>query len=272
MSSTPDDFKWDDTKVKEFILGLSNTNIPLIKELLLRLEEFKASTHTARDWEVVEFLMIQSYNIPGSVRPHIFTLEEDGKYHSVWDIIKTMDDLMRHPDTKINSVKRLSDGELFTIGDEIDFKSHKNYVSDAKITSFNIEKDDISVCGNDWSISLQKTTAKAPKREVLFVDETGKEFNVGDEVWMVFTDEGYGFGTWKTISWKFNIAARKFNEWEKVFVSKEDALLYIENNQRLLSYNDVVALLTNFENLSAEVLWPNYEIKLKQLIKERIKH
>ncbi len=93
-----------------------------------------------KDWEIVEFGMTKSYGLIG---PSNFILESDGKYHGVRGISKDYHELIGHPDVEIRSVRRLSDGEVFSVGDEVGYDNGNiRTKQDWKIDHFFIREAD----------------------------------------------------------------------------------------------------------------------------------
>lgn len=86
-----------------------------LKELMCTINESKQSCGIIKEWEIISIIRDND----------MFTKERDGYFHApnrhAW-----REDTMLHPgnmeDNKIHSVKRLSDGEVFTLGDFIRVK------------------------------------------------------------------------------------------------------------------------------------------------------
>lgn len=138
--------------------------------------------------------------------------------------------------TSIHSVKRLSDGEVFTVGDEVmagDFISpnqgYKNIIN-TKITSFYEQSRGmwLRTAGGTWNIK-EVVKSKRP----LFTTEDGKERFVGDEIWVVRPSLNYGIDFYKL--WE----GFAHNGLHKIFSTKEAAEEYVLMNKPCLSVKDV---------------------------------
>jgi hypothetical protein len=133
--------------------------------------------------------------------------------------------------TKIHSVKRLSDGEVFTVGDLITGHSY----TDVRV----IEKIKIRY---DGSIELEQkhgdtklayaTKAKNP----IFLTHDGKDIFEGDKVWHVNKDALYH-------SFLIPVSGTKFfSDINAYFLTQEAALDYIEKNKVLFTTEDRVGI------------------------------
>lgn len=119
------------------------------RERRIQMQEHK-ETAPAKDWEIV------SYNHP----------------NIVWYDTETEQPISQ----SIKSVKRLSDGEIFCVGEKI-----TDTVISMTIKSFSIVGDGIIVNGDCGNIIL--TYAKKPKP--IFKTHDGKSVFEGDEFWWV---------------------------------------------------------------------------------------
>lgn len=190
-------------------------------------------------------------------------------------------DLLKDEDVKIHSVKRLFDGEIFTIGDKLNDKSFtenarhplsKTDIWDNIITKIAIVKNsDSEVAGysytnmngqlmfsasNKWknlNVSL-KDAIKAKKP--LFITEDGKEIFEYQEYWFITTLD------WKLKSHTMGISDRHYPPLgNKQFSTKEAAWEYILMNKPVLSLNDV-------RNAMKTPL--SWSCKLEELVKSKI--
>jgi len=131
--------------------------------------------------------------------------------------------------TKIHSVKRLSDGEIFTVGDLITGHSH----TDARA----IEEIKIRY---DGSIGLEQkhgsteliyaTKAKNP----IFLTHDGKDIFAGDKVWWVRKDSSY-YDSLISVPWM-----QFYSNLNAYFLTEEAALNYINKNKVLFTTEDGV--------------------------------
>ena len=137
------------------------------------------------------------------------------------------------PYWKIHSVKRLSDGEIFTIGDIVKCEDCKG-----KITSLEIYDNDIYLNGIDNKMPFGYTLCNTldcfeiPQKvkQPLFTTEDGVDIFEGDEfiVVNIFTFNKHRTGKYL-----------ETNHMYKYFSTKEKAEEYILLNKPCLSYGDV---------------------------------
>jgi hypothetical protein len=231
------DFVWNDELVKKFvaekiILG----NCTSAKEAI---EAFKEEhTKPKVEWEIV------AYDYCGQAVSATNSLINFYKY-------------------PIHSVRRLSDGEAFSIGDEVEYEllNKKNYK--AVIESFDAINDNMYVCGNPFSFciniaDLKKVTKPTP----LFKTEDGVE---------IFDGEAFVY----YVS-NFRIRARKAknmaNMSNKRFSNENAAEEYILMNKPLLSVNDVYGIVKRGEMSGKDyVVWSAFvDTDLKDLAKEKL--
>jgi len=139
----------------------------------------------------------------------------------------------------IHSVKRLLDGEIFTIGDLVDFGDKEHH----KITSFGDLKGDKN---NFWAFYDNKNnygcnlSCLKNIKQPLFVTEDGKEVFEGDKFWYP-----------NTHVWDVNIIEANANNYHyvvdvnkyKTFSTKDKAEEYILENKPCLSVKDVEEFL-----------------------------
>jgi len=153
-----------------------------------------------------------------------------------------------HEGWKIYSVKRLSDGEIFTIGDKVNTSNCCN----VRIKQFNIDNNNtIIICheqGDTFLIFLK--TLKKP----LFTTEDGVDIFKNDICWVV-GPHNYSLFKWTNPTNTVIIAD------EKYFSTKEAAKDYILMNKPCLSINDLMkAASITYCNLTG----------LKELVKSKL--
>jgi hypothetical protein len=153
------------------------------------------------------------------------------------------------PIHKIHSVKRLSDGEVFTVGDKVKYPFGDYPAEIKKIIIVKSEDNDVvaSICeGSLGKVAfcvdrevgnlLLENAVKA-KNPVLFTTEDGVEIRQGEKFYVV--DGQYGkFKTHETIGGHFT----KEHKHRKRFSSKSLAEEYVLMNKPCLSVNDVLEL------------------------------
>ena len=152
---------------------------------------------------------------------------------------------------KIHSVKRLSDGEIFTIGDKTNFGLISKIVINNNSLSFYFEQKS---CGYNLQTLI--------KWKPLFTTEDGVDIFEGD----------YSYGVHNS---KFDIVKIKHINTVYVgdnfieFSTKEKAEEYILMNKPVLSLNDVASIYPGI-NISLPDLPLSLSERLKNLVKSKI--
>jgi len=218
MSKEHDEFKWNDELVKEFAWRFLN-NFPSVK-LPESINEFKQSKQPKREWEIVSFRHID-YGI--------MFRQDDGYFHHIsshgrgWCISES--DALKRGAMSIFSVKRLSDSEVFSMGDRIQSKTRLS-------EPFTITTIEII---NNSAIYLDACPLQnaEPRNKVLFTTEDGVGINIGDKFWAIDTVdwEAQKITAQKTFISPYSIF--------QTFSTKEKAEEYILLHKPCLSVNDV---------------------------------
>jgi hypothetical protein len=166
-------------------------------------------------------------------------LEIIGKYGAVSSYREEADkDLI---DKSIFKVKRLPDGEVFTLRDKYTCGGGIG----GMISKFTIFGDELLV---NNGISLDELDV--PK-EALFTTEDGVEIFEGDTPY-ILTNENI-------LSVAYNFSKKDFEGTKaKVFAKKENVEKYIEDNKKIYSRKDIETALS----LYTEIISPKYIIKL----------
>lgn len=163
---------------------------------------------------------------------------------------------------EIQSVERLSDGAVFSVGDVI-----RGYEEDP---GFTVEH----IWDNGWGLvlanypqnSLGSRSAflnKATLKKPLFTTEDGVEVFENDKVFVVHLNS---FGAYeKTIS-KTNVRTY-YREGNKCFKSEASAASYILNNKPCLSINDVKSVLNSHTEYQCHKTTIN---RLTVIVEERL--
>lgn len=157
---------------------------------------------------------------------------------------------------KIYSIKRLSDNEVFTVGDEIVFlaeKPHLNHTSSIK--SFKIEQNTIYVSNPGCLIGSLKNIKHIKKP--LFTTEDGVDIYIYDTCWVVSKEFNYQLANYKINN--IDVFFIPSKNW--YFSTKEAAQEYILKNKPCLSFNDIVSEID---------LYYGDVKKLKNLIKSKL--
>lgn len=159
---------------------------------------------------------------------------------------------------KIHSVKRLSDSEIFTIGDNTTFGCiDEFYIKHDKLLFTTV----LDPCGKNISTANK---IKTP----LFKTEDGVDIFEGDSYYAINTTFFNNYGSQKAFDkkspdltpfWQSNKSVCKY------FSTKEKAEDYIINNKPCLSFNDI-------ENIIYENSTLVRRSKLKNLVKTKLKN
>jgi hypothetical protein len=157
----------------------------------------------------------------------------------------------------VHSVKRLSDGEVFTVGDEITLYDEVSRKTLYKITEFAKMADTIQVIGEGEGRAIfyrLKSIEKLSKKTPLFTTEDGVDIFEGDDYFVV--NHEYEIK-------KFTVCGGPFTFKNLGFSSKEKAEEYILMNKPCLSLNETKKLFKTSSILK-------FEQKLIELAKSKL--
>lgn len=151
------------------------------------------------------------------------------------------------PDTSIRSVKRLSDGEVFTVGDTLDVSTDWSG-SNFTIGSFFVNGEVIIASPDKEMRGYElKTWRKAKQPKPLFRTEDGVDIYEGNEYWFMSTSKAVNsFIQYHCENAKKDTDHTGGGSW-KYFSTKEKAEEYILLNKPVLSVNDVLIRFTIME-------------------------
>lgn len=158
----------------------------------------------------------------------------------------------------IHSVKRLSDGEIFTIGDKI----LGHILEEIFIAPSN--KNDIVLSCKDLRRALyliEDKHLKIDSKLPLFKTEDGVDVYEDDSVYWVINNEY----TYQLTICKNHITVLKNNDVYKIFSTEEKAREYVLMNKPYLSINDVISIIDNSSKLRIDLIR-----KTKELVKEKL--
>lgn len=189
-----------------------------------------------------------------------FVLRENGLYSTKGKGSQTLESLL-HFSWKINSIRRLSDNEVFSIGDLVIDKKLGMKIP-KKITKIRVIGDAIAINGGEFQTALDRIEKAKP---VLFITEDNVE---------VFEGEDYLAIDPKDLSIVLSVADQESlnSSWLK-FSSKEKAQEWIVLNKPVLSINDVLNFL---EHKTLKPVWnwdkttPSFIRDIKELVKSRL--
>jgi hypothetical protein len=275
-------FEWTDELVKEFYEkwhGDRHYN-EVIKDLLPKaISNFKSQHSSSgkedgKDWAIEMFSCTKSI---GMVTPYNFTRNHtDGLYYGAMVSPQKLDSLINHPNYQIHSVRRLSDKEVFSIGDEILHREgdgqNWNCKNKGDIIGFSVNKleelavgfmpkGETSKSGDVWRelINIKKTPQEKP---VLFTTDDGKEIREGDEFFAINSYDFIG----GPVSYTAYAPYYKMPNL-KYFSSEKKANEYILQNRPVLSLNDVEKCIKCNSGIQYPIINHN---KLKELAQSRI--
>lgn len=136
----------------------------------------------------------------------------------------------------IHSIKRLSDGEIFTIGDLVGTPSF-NF----PIQEFKIHNDDNTILSSSYHTKMSSGNYNTRLRDLqkvkqkLFTSEDDVDIFEGDKFWNVGTT--YNLNEYQVTNNKYNLVFLKNGS--KHFSTKEKAEEYILMNKPCLSLNEI---------------------------------
>lgn len=157
----------------------------------------------------------------------------------------------------IHSIKRLSDGEIFTIGDKIIY--NEIVPTKLKIKSFQIFNNELLV-HKDCTMNTNKLYEIQHIKQPLFTTEDGVDIFENDTIHGVSND-------WKVFS-HFTNLQNKIKSWgiKPIFSTKEKAEEYILLNKPCLSYNEVLKAVSIKNKNTFETLKDLVKSKIKQSV------
>lgn len=218
---SPESVKERPVSIRQMVKDLHNAVVT--KE---PVQEPKQERNT--EWEILE---ISYSNRDGN------GIVSFGNQPAVLKNARVLDELKKIENSSIYSVKRLSDNEVFTIGDEIkDFYTKGS----CKISEFQISGETMNavsvIDGERFSASLLYVKKVKPKP--LFTTEDGVAIYSGDRCWTVLNyKSSYG---WDPLEVKVTTSVIPDG---KFFSTKEAAKEYVNANKPVFSFNDIVSAL-----------------------------
>lgn len=223
-----------------------------------------------KDYEILSFK--RNGNFMSIEQKKLATLQKDGSYLHIKLLSTiggaTLEFMLKNSFYNIHSVKRLSDGEIFTVGDKINYKvvstSKRKRTLTSKINSFyidlnnnlrvNFDLDRINTSTNCHLNDLLKV------KNPLFRTEDGVEIFEGDKTCWINNWTVTNFADWK----------RNNNEKELHFSTKEAAEEYILMNKPCLSLNDVFEVYPEFKKEDPVNKRTFHAEKLINLVKSKL--
>jgi hypothetical protein len=217
-------------------------NFYLAKEMLEGSQDWEEIL--SKDYEILSFISTE-----GSIAQlAYFTCERDFMGNDVW---------------KIHTVKRLSDGEVFCLGDicfPTTTPSNKLPISEIWFT----QSGDLRLSSDNYTMSIGGLT-KYEEPKVLFKTLDGQEMKYGDKFYVVDTKyfkifEAEAGITFKTEKWIKNS-----------YFDKKFAEEWILNNKPVLSLNDLLSVWGAMENKDFYAISPLFK-NFKEIAENKIKN
>ena len=138
------------------------------------------------------------------------------------------EEILEHKMYSIYSVKRLSDGEIFTVGDKVSLQGIDNY---SNIITLTVYGNNISINGYINSIQYYKK-----QKQLLFTTEDDVDIFDGDNYFVVDTNRYINCGVYEASSTTTNLfRSPNYLRFSTIDATKE----YIFNNNPCLSLNDI---------------------------------
>lgn len=250
-----------------------STNIP--KEIVENSNDWQEIIE--KDYEILSFINPKSIiTYLGIDKNTILNKSSSNEFKgcdSKRPVISTnLNRLLNNNNWNIHSVKRLSDGEVFTIADEI---NSNIFDTKQQIKDFYFLDNILKVRTFSFTENLNNIEhIKKP----LFTTEDGVDIFEGDEYHNVNSLLNYKLC--KADSFDMSIEFEVFNNLNenKTFSTKLEAEKYIVKNEPCLSYNDIMSLSEPYHNgtikLKNNVPQKTFKFKeyqLTQLIKDKLK-
>jgi hypothetical protein len=181
--------------------------------------------------------------------------------HTYFQVLSTEKELLNNHDWSIYSIIRISDGEIFTLGD----KTNKGIIN-----SINIDNRFSNHNKHIISLMINSTTGyrldELKKLKLLFTTEDGIDIFEGDEYYPIHKGS-YQKGN-KSIARKtYEDSNYSNNDWI-LFGKKENADMYLILNKPCLSLNDIWDISNNKSSDDNYVIIDKR--KLKDLVKSKL--
>ncbi len=233
-----DKFEWTEDLIMEFALWCKINHNDWISNNLKKFIESK-TPKPERGWEIVAYKMDKK----------IFELYNDGLYYTKTTSFPhcySEKDFLKYR-AEIHSVKRPSDGEVFSVGDVVN--TFKQDGAKVKIEGFEIYDGELCVYFQSWNraslVSYWLAKAEHVKEKpVLFTTEDGVEMYDGDSFWYINSNLDLFCFEAKLSTW-----AKSLNPGEKTFSTKEKAEEYIKMNKPLnISMKEIASCVTDYLN------------------------
>lgn len=172
---------------------------------------------------------------------------------------------------RIYSVRRKSDGEIFTIGDKI--RGYKNTgIKSIELTPYGLRI--ITDANGDGCVTSKlswELSSCIKEKPILFTSEDSKEIREGDNYWYLNTIGSNLRTPWKVCESRTNPGARIdiSNKDTKRFSTKEAADSWVVENKPVLSYKEVIEYIQVTAKTNPAKLLVS-DLGLKKLVKSKL--
>lgn len=186
----------------------------------------------------------------------------------------TLEQISNHNNYGIHSIKRLSDNEIFTIGDKVSYSEIHKY--DFKIASFHIIKGNNIELRGTGDAFTELTDRVVHVKQSLFVTEDNVEIFEGDGFYFVKNKNSKSIDTMWEVSESLDINKQGFKyepQFEVYYKSREKAKEYILMNKPCLSMADILMISAPCKNTNRmpSPVRKQYSLtNLKQIINKKL--
>jgi len=207
---TENKFEWTDELVSEFVFFKSRFNFPEFKDIVEAFKKYKLGN---------DFLWAEREN-----ESQQNTIQKD------WEIVRA---IWRGNNTEIESVRRLSDGEVFSLGDDVNF---------GIIEGFYICEEEDSFCYKCMMVYFKEVRANRDISELKKVNQPLFKTEDGKDVY-----EGGEFVAVQKTTFDMLCCRQTLTNPENyyIFSNEEKANNWVLMNKPVLSVNDVLAVCEN---------------------------
>lgn len=234
--------------------NLENDTIDAYPEFWKEVEE--------KDYEILSFIDKENKNIFNDIR---YSTNGTQKLYYPNKSNSWVNETSPIGEYPIYSVKRLSDGEIFTIGDRVAMNKHWERNTSCIIKSFGIRSDNKlsfiirqdDKIQSDYFLCDELYKVKQP----LFTTEDGVDIVYNYEIIFALDESKFTFMSKKAVNYKNQYG---YLHYFKAFSTEKAAEDYIFKNKPVLSYNDVIGALG-----TDKYIWVVRH--LKETIKEKMK-
>lgn len=225
-------------------------------------EEYEAQFN--KKYEILELKGTHNQRIHKIINGVVFTSNSKGPINSsCWNNDPSIENILKYPnDFTIHSIKRLSDGEIFTVGDKVKQVSWIGPIKEIKIVGPMNNCFVFIDCGDrvlDYLLSVVE------KLTPLFKTEDGIDVFEGDLPWFLRVKENAGEQEklWTMGKFEGNIRFRSKSDTYKWFSTKEAAQVYVDKYQEFKIHGYKV-------ELKIDSLGYYYQIGCKTIKKETL--